>query len=376
MSKQAQDSGLDAALLDADAERALGAADQAGGRAVSLVEQWVKRGNAAAVAEVAERGSGAARKAARRGLNVLKSRGITIPEKRRVATLAAPRGQESLEAWMMAPDTSGGVLVVIASRSPASRYRAAFVFLHDQHGVQRVENAELSQSQLRESLAGVLPGAQYKPVKIPVEWARARIAAARKRHAASGVPEPLGFASASALLEPVPDPAPAHPFDDEGLELADEDANELARESANLHRLPEFRAWFPTKAAVDEMLAKLGETLTPGEEPDADAMKAKLEQEIVAATDRYFSPERRAELVAAMKDSALSVLSREGEQRALEVAAVMKVVQNRGLITDPPHEVPFLRGFFEKAVSLLLAQGGGSLRIPIPRSRAESESGP
>ena len=118
------------------------------------------------------------------------------------------------------------------------------------------------------------------------------------------------------------------------------------------------------------MLAKLGQTITPGEEPSADAMKEKLEAEIASATDRYFSPERRTELTLAMKDSALSVLSREGEQRALEVAAVMKVVQSCGLITDPPHEVPFLRGFFEKAVSLLLAQGGGSLRIPVPRAAA------
>ncbi len=35
----------------------------------------------------------------------------------------------------------------------------------------------------------------------------------------------------------------------------------------------------------------------------------------------------------------------------------MKVIEAAGLVTDPPHEVPFLRGFFDKAIGGLLAQG-------------------
>lgn len=374
------DKEFDAKQLGATAETALSTLADAGARAPALVDAWVKRGNAAAVAETAEHGSGPARKAARRGLNVLKSRGVAIPEKRRVATLGAPRGESSLAAWMMAPDTAGSVLLVIAARAPASRYRAAFVALHDTAGVHRVDNAELSQSQLRESMKEVLPGARYKPVKVPVEWARARIAQARRRHAELGVPEPLGFASARDLLEPVVEPMPAHPFEDEGLELAEEDARELAKQSAALHGLPEFEGWFPPKATIDELLTKLGEGITPGEQPDHEQLDAKLDEEIASATDRYFSPERRAEIVRAMRDSALSVLAREGEQRALEVAATMRTIESCGLITNPPHEVPFLRGFFEKAVTLLLAQGKGSLRIPVrgrppaPSEEPEPES--
>jgi hypothetical protein len=172
---------------------------------------------------------------------------------------------------------------------------------------------------------------------------------------------------ASALLEPVPAEAPSHPFDDEGLELSDEDAAELGTGSAKLHGFPEFRGWFPTRAAVDEMMIKLGETLTPGQEPSQDELKEKLEQEIDAATDRYFSPQRREQLIRAMRDSALSLLSREGEQAALDVVAAIKCIDRCGLITDPPHEVGFLRGYFEKAVSLMLSQSGGSLRIPMRR---------
>lgn len=352
-------------LLNAGADTALSALKDAGDRAPALVESWVKQGNAAAVAEAAEHAQGAARKAARRGLNVLKSRGVAIPQRTRVASLGGATGEETFEAWLMAPDTAGNTLLVLTSHAPASRYRAAFVVMHDTFGIHRIDVAEVNQSQLRESMTRALPGAQYRPVKVPVEWARWRIADARKRHAERGVPEPLGMTSAKHLLDPAPNAAPPHPFDEEGLELAVEDALEMGKASAPLHQLPEFRGWFPTRAAVEEMLQKVGETITPGEQPDPAQLREKIDAEIVSSTDRYFSPQRREELVRAMKDSALSVLAREGEQRALEIAATITSIQNRGLITDAPHELGFLRGFFEKAVSLMVAQGGGSLSIPV-----------
>ncbi len=365
MTRESTSTEFDEKSLNVSAEGAGDAIRSAGGRATQLVDAWVKRGNSAAVAEVAERGQGAERKAARRGIGVLKSRGIGLPERKRAATLAGPPKDAVLEAWMMPPDTAGNTLLVLASHSGASRYRTAFVVLNDTVGVHRIEIGDHSLSQLKTNMTKSLPGAQYKPLKVPVEWVRHRIAEARKLHAENGVPEPLGFTSARALLEPIPEAAPSHPFDEEGLELAPEDALIVARASAMLHALPEFRGWFPTREAVDEMLQKVGETVSPGEEPDPATLKAVLDAEIIAATDRYFSPDRRRDLVRAMKDSALSILGREGEQKALDVAATITGIESRGLITDAPHEIGFLKGFFEKAVSLLLARGGGSLRIPV-----------
>ena len=71
-----------------------------------------------------------------------------------------------------------------------------------------------------------------------------------------------------------------------------------------------------------------------------------------------------------MKDSALSILAREGETKTLEVVAAMKRIAAAGLITDPPHEVGFLRAFFDKALAVLLAQGQGRLSIPVRRAAA------
>lgn len=368
MSKSASASvaTLDQTLLDATADTALLAIGKVSADPDSLIQEWVRRGNASAVSEVAERGTGLARKSARRALNVLRARGVKIPEKKRVTALNAP-SELVHEAWLMAPDGLGNVLLVFTAHSKTSRYQSAFVVLHEDLGIHRLELAELSQSQLKDAMAKAAPGADYRPVKVPVEWARARAARARARHSERGIPEPLGLTTASSLLEPVPAEAPAHPFDDEGLELSLDDAQELSKQSARLHALPEFRNWLPSREATDELLAQVGQSLTPNQEPDPEELRACMDREIAAATDRYFSPQRREALVRGLKDSALSVLSREGEVVALEVVAVMKLTEQAGLITNPPHEIPFLRAFFEKAVSVLAAQGQGKLRIPLRR---------
>ena len=362
---------FDPTVLGISPDGALAAASKAGERAEALVEAWVKAGNAGAVSEVAERGSGKARKAARRGLNVLKARGVNVPDRARVASLSGPKEEIIEEAWLIAPDTQGTCVVAIASRTPSSRARAVFAFLNPNVGVYRLSNAEVSQSQFKESLAQTAPGGAYKPVPVPVAWARQRIADARRFQAEKKIPEPLGFSSAESLLGPLPKSPVPHPLDAEGLELGDDDAKELATKSATLHNVPEFGGWLPTRTAVDELLANLGETLTPGVEADAKVVQERLTEEVGAATDRYFTPERRADLVALMKDSALSLLAREGESRALEVIATLRAVERCGLITDPPREVPFLRAFFDKAVAVLAAQGGGQLRIPVKRQATE-----
>lgn len=351
--------------LEANADNALEILSSASEQAAALVEAWVAAGNAAAVSEVAERGAGAGRKAARRGLNVLKSRGVTVERRRHRASLAG-KAETETKAWMLPANAQGVVTLVLAEHSPTSRSRVCVVQLRDQIGVMRIENASVSGSSLIKKLKEMTGHPLLSPVEVPVEWVRARIAAARARHATNGVPEPLGFDTGAELLQPIPETRPAHPFDEEGLVIADEDADELAKESARLHELPEFNSWLPPKAAVEEVLYKVGQTLPAGEQPSQELMTERVTEEVQAATDRYFSPQAIEELVEMMKDSALSVLGREGEAKALEVVGTMKVVQRCGLITNAPRENGFLRGFFEKGIQALAMQTKGELKIPMP----------
>lgn len=361
-----QKQAFDPTMTAVNAEGALAAVEKAG---PALVDAWVAAKNAEAIAEVAERGTGAARKAARRALNVLRARGVTIPARKRVATLGTDAA-ETLDAIMLAPDGAGWELFAISARAPSGRCRVALIYLHPTRGVANVQTRQMAQSQLKEHLAKVQ--SDYAPIKVPLGWARSRIAVARGLHRQRGVPEPLGFTTAAPLLEPFPAEPPPHPFDEEGLELSDEDARDLAARGAELHRIAEFRWWLPSQRAMQELMTAVGgrlaERVTPGEQPSSELVEESLKEEIDRATDRYFSPQAREEVVALLKDSGLSILAREGEQKGLEIAATIKCIEKAGLITDPPHEVPFLRAYFMKAVALAAAQQGGKLNVPMPQT--------
>lgn len=367
-------SAFDPQTLQATREGALSALSASGERASQLIDAWVRAGNVDAVQAAADGASGALRKAARRGLNVLSSRGIRAQKSGHVAVLGRDeRARENVtEAWLVPPDAGGNSLVVIASRSAARRAESGFFYLHDQVGIHGAQVGTLSGTALKDSLKRAA-SAGCEPVSISPEYARQLVAQARDKLRASGMPEPLGMTSAKSLLEPVPAQPLPHPLDAEGLEIADEDAKELAQKSAELHMLREFRGWVPERAAVEEMLADVGEKLPEG--ATQEVVEGLLKEAVEAATDRYFGPERRAVLVHRLRDCALSVLATSGETRALELVATMKRVEQAGLITDPPREVPFLRAFFDKALAMLAAQNGGRIQIPR-RASAAAEGAP
>jgi hypothetical protein len=363
-------------LLRAGAEAALDALKAAGARADALIDAWRDVPNAEAIVAASEHGEGAIRKEARRALNVLRSRGVPIPEHKRVAALTPKGVPDVVEAWMMAPDSTGMQLFAITAHPATGRYRGVFVFLHRRQGIARIENATMSQSQLKEYFGKLLPGAGYGATLVPVAWARWAIADARRVHRERGMPEPLGFTTAASLLDPAPPESPEHPFDEEGLELADDDALDMAKTSGRLHNVPEFRSWLPSNPAMQELLAKVGEKLTMGETPEPGVVTELLRAEADSASDRFFSPDVRDELLQRMKDSALSILAREGEQRALEVVAAMKAIAKCGLVTDPPRDVPFLKAFFDKAIAMMIAEGGGRIRIPVSGKPVEAPAAP
>jgi hypothetical protein len=349
------------------AAAALEAITSAGARAEDLVLAWRDGKNAAALLEVAEAGSGPSRKAAKRALAVLKSRGVAIPERKTIARLSSAE-EESLEAYMTAPDGGLNVLFVLARFPKARRGKAVFTVLNDGIGLLNIRISEIAQSSLKSEVKRIA-GERARLCSVPVEWAQARIAAAKAKNLESKVPLPLGMDSAADLLAGKATADQGHPFDDEGLVLADEDASALAVGSGGLHFLPEFAPWMPSQGAVMSMLAEVGQTLVPGEKPEENELSDKLMTAMKAATDRYFTPQLRERVVLAMKDAALVVLSREGEQKALEVAAAILAVEKCGLVTNPPHEVPFLRAFFEKAIQIMMAQNNGQLRIPVPQAQ-------
>lgn len=366
--------------IQANADQALRTLEQAGADAALLVEEWVKAGNAAAIQVTAEHGTGAARKSARRGLNVLKSRGIAVPQ-------SGPRtgriGSEVAgvrQAWLLPPDPNGVLGIVLADPLPGGSYQACSVFFRENREILRVQSGQLSLSKLDKNMRDSLGGAGYGPVPVPWAWAQWRLADRRNWHAERRVAEPLGWMGAERLLEGQPMEAPPHPFEEARLQPAPEDVARLARDSASLHQWPEFRSWLPGERALQEMLLNIGRKFGPTPPTAKEEIDPIIREQVIAATDRYFTPERRAVLANRMLDSGLSVLHRLGEEAARHLNAVIQTVRGAGLITNPPSEVGFLSAFFDKAMAVLAAQQGGRLRVPIPAPNAapsaEAEADP
>lgn len=361
-------SEFDAATLAADWGGAAEAIAKAGDRALALVDAWVASKNAAAVAAMAESENAPApvRKAARRALNVLKSRGVAIPDKPRVARIGAQE-PEKIEAWYWAPDAAGTAMVTIVAQAAGGRCRRVDVLVSDRTGITQVLGGEVARGQLREAFEKGEKQMGYGPVAVSLEWARAQIAAGRERNAKAGAILPLGLDRFGDLVGPAPESAPAHPLD--SAELPEVSAEDLTAASGTLHGEPEFRAWVPSNQAVQEMMLKLGETVAalPGEpnEKDPDQVNEAITNEVAAATDRYFTPELREIVANRMKDCAISVHARAGAKRAAEVLAVAEAIRNAGLVTSPPRDIVFLRAMFSKSLAFLAARSGGQLQVPM-----------
>jgi hypothetical protein len=343
-------------LLHADAERARALVDEAGERGADLVDAWVACKNAAAVVAVAadDGAPTAARKAARRGINVLKSRGVPIPERPPEVRSATASVAATYEAWFRPPDAAGTSAFTLGARGAGGRYRLVDVIVKDGAGLVSVAGMEMSRSQLRETFEGIEQRFGHAPAAVPVTWARARIAAAQRENAVHGTPMPLAVEKHRELLGTAVSPPPAHPADEAGLALPTSEAA-LAR-SGTLHAEPELRGWLPEPAAMQHLLGEIEEQKETLKGPDT---QAKVLAIIERATDAYFTNEMRTKTALRMKDAAISLIARGETARAADLIVTARAAD--GVDGGPlPHSIPFLRGFFEKAFGLAAARAARS----------------
>jgi hypothetical protein len=339
--------------LEAGAEGARKAIDAAGDRAADLVDAWVGRKNVLAVLEIAmdDAAPTLARKAARRGINVLKSRGVAIPERARSSATA--EGGEVLEAWFRPPDGSSTSAFTLGSRSPQGRYKLVDVILKEGVGLVSIAAMQMSRSQLRDTFDGIAKRFGHPPAPVPMPWARARIAAARLDNEKSGTPLPLGVESNGDLLAPAPSAAPPHPIEASKLPIVAPE--EALDRSAKLHAEPELRGWLPEPPAIQALLNEVGRQVRPEDAAEPGLAQRKVREVIEKATDSFFTREARVGLAERMRDAAISMAARGARDRAADVVATAGAIG--ALAADAePHTVPFLRAFFEKAFGLATAR--------------------
>jgi hypothetical protein len=370
---------LEPSWIAASGDGALEAARAAGEAGEALVQAWLDKGNVAAIAALAgieatgaAEGSalGRTRKAARRALNVLRSRGVSIPEPQASAPkAAAPEEPAEVVASYIPPDGSGTAFFSLTQRLPGGRYRVADVMVRDDVGVVHASSGVLAGKHIRRWKERVEERFGMPPIDIPLGWARWSIAEGRKKNDASKQLVPLGYDSCLTLAAPAPAAAPEHPI--VALEKGEPSKSEIEKSvlgSEALHVEPEFRTWGPDRGALEELVSKVGERLSAAEVENRDAVDKAMTEEIRAATDRYFTPERRQQLAARLRDAAVSIRARKGDDAAQRVLALGHAVLQAGLVTQPPQEIPFLLAFFQKGLAMLAGESEG--RIPVRPKQA------
>ncbi len=368
-SKAPAQTELKEAWVQADGDTAAEVILEAGTQADQLIRAWLDAGNAIAIATAASTDgvAGKLRKSARRALGVLKSRGVDIPKiTEPVATKTAPE-PEVCVATFIPPDATGTTFFSISQRQPGGRYKVADVMVRDELGVVHASSGQLPGKQIRRWRNRVEKRFGTPPIDVPVEWARYRIAQGRKKNDETDQLVPLGFDNCQSLISPIPEEVPAHPVAELEVEqMEEEKIKEASKESEALHNDPEFSGWLPDKPALDELLSRMGQRVGSENAEDKELIDTVLREEVASATDRFFTPEVRKQVAERMRDSAISVRQRSGDDAARRVLATARAVREAGLITQPPSDIPFLLSYFQKGVAVLARQGQGQLRLPPP----------
>ena len=355
---------LQAAWLVVSADGALDAARAAGNAGEALVESWLKSGNVAAITALAslELAPAAARKAARRALNVLKSRGVALEATAATTVNALTEASPSdCIASFIPPDGNGSTFFSFSQRQPGGRFRVADVMVREHAGVVHASVGQLAGKHIRRWKDRVEDSMGVPPIEVPLDWARYAVAEGRKLNGVSKQIVPMGFDACLALVAPPPVVAPAHPMAAFLYEPSKAELETALVDADLLHNEPEFGTWVVGRGALQELVAKVAERLSAADAENRDAVDKVLEDEARAATDRYFTVERREAIAVRMRDVAISIRARRGDELARRVLVVADAIRRAGLVTDAPRENAFLRAFFQKGMAMMARENQGRI---------------
>ncbi|ACG72417.1 conserved hypothetical protein [Anaeromyxobacter sp. K] len=284
-------------------------------------------------------------KEAKRGLHLLRIRGVQVPEPPRPAPpVAAPAPAEPPPpAYASAVDGRGERAVWLSRAVPGKGIEVGQAVISDERGLVELQVALLGRKEWRAFARGILDrGAAMGVGEIERARAHALVAEARARNEVTGQRVPEGSDLWLAQLgpaAPLPDPAARFPA------LPDAEEAAALEASGALHDLPLLRGWLADEGYLREVAARLDEVavspLYLDERQRAEQMARVLDEAVV----RYLEPPRRA-LLAGRLYSVAEHLDAAGDAANARAAAAAA----RALVAGrPAGEIPFARRLLEKA---------------------------
>ena len=339
------------------------AATLPGPLAAAIARAALAAGRADLLAALAAHAEKDVAKEAKRGLHVLRARGVAVPEPTRPAAPAPAAAPEPpLPAYASAVDGNGERAVWIPRNVPGKGIEISQAVVSDTDGLLELQIGLVGRKEWRGLAKGLLShGATMGVGEVDPARARAIVAAARALNDRSGKRVPEGADLWLAQLgpqAPLPDPAAGFP------PLPPDEERDALAASAKLHDLPLLKGWLADEAYLRGVAAKLDEVAVSPLYID-ERQRAEQQARVLAeAVDAYLDAERRPVLAARLFTVAEHLRVRGEPAHASAAAAAARAIAAGA----PASSIPFARLLVEKA----FPPAGPSRPGPAPEPPPES----
>lgn len=283
-------------------------------------------------------------KEAKRGLHVLKARGVAVPDPPRAAPPApAPAPEPPLPAYASAIDGSGERALWIPRNVPGKGIEIGQSVVSDVEGLVELQVGLVGRKEWRGLVQELLShGAAMGVGELDPARARSLVAAARALNDRSGKRVPEGADRWLAQLGPAaPPPDPAEGFPP----LPEDEEREALAASGKLHDLPLLAGWIADAAYLRPLAARLDEIAVSPLYLDERQRAEQAARAVAEAVDGYLDADRRRLLSARLFAVAEHLRGRGDPAHARAAAAAARAVAAGA----PASAVPFARLLVEKA---------------------------
>lgn len=305
-------------------------------------------------------------KEAKRGLHLLKVRGVAVPEPPRPAPpQAAPAPAEPpLSAYASAIDGRGERALWLPRPIPGKGIEVGQAVVSDALGLLELQIGLVGRKEWRQvAKALVTQGATMGVGEIDRGRAHALLAAARALNERTGQRVPEG---ADVWLAQLGAPPPlADPAEGFAPLPPDEERDALAA-SGKLHDLPLVKSWLADEEFLRGVAARLDEVLVSPLYVDERQRAEQMARIVADAAETYLDPERRRLLSARLYAVAAHLAERGDDAHARAAAAAARALAGG----TPAAEIPFARLLVAKAFPPAgpSAPGPGAAPPPAPES--------
>jgi hypothetical protein len=332
-----------------------------------LAQAWAE--DEGAGAEALRRLEGAslpkpARKALRRVLHGMRSRGLDVPVAAPAPVVAKlPPIEDTLTGAFVSPIDGGGTRAVyLVEPHPAGGARLFELLLDAERGIVRFEVYSTGRSQVRRFLRDIARNERFPAAPAPLEAVRALVERAAARHPADR-PPPRGYAEWRAHVAAPPEGART-PGELAAEALGGEASPERVRRAAELVRTGALGPWPPAPEELQALAEKVLEGAKGQVIVAPEVRREQAARAIDEAVERIYAGPHAARVAECFREAAyVSWKAAQEDDARIALAAA------RALEAGPAESGPLARAILETALRPVLDELDRTLAGDDERSR-------